>query len=74
MTDQLELSTNVELKPGDVLRLPEELVEKIGPGRWTITITPWLARSDMQTPARRHDAFLRAYAPEDEGLYDDLAG
>jgi len=22
---------------------------------------------------RRHDAFLNSYAPEDEGLYDDLA-
>ena len=71
MTDQLELSTSVELKPGEILRLPTELIEKIGPGRWTITITP---SPEITTPLRRHDAFLRACAPEDEGLYDDLAG
>lgn len=23
---------------------------------------------------RRHDAFLKGYAPDDEGLYDDLGG
>jgi hypothetical protein len=74
MIDQLGLSSSVELKPGEELRLPRELVEKVGPGRWTITITPWTSESGAPPPIRRHDAFLQSFAPEDEGLYDDLAG
>jgi hypothetical protein len=33
-----------------------------------------MAMSTSPGGVRRHDAFLAGYAPEDEGLYDDLAG
>jgi hypothetical protein len=74
MSDQFELSTSMDLKPGEEFCLPRELVEQVGPGRWTITITPCSEEPATPASTRRHDAFLRAYAPEDEGLYDDLAG
>ena len=59
----------VEVKPGEKLALPPGLAETVGPGRWVLTIRPF---TGMQ-PVRRHDAFLNGYAPEDEGLYDDIA-
>jgi hypothetical protein len=61
-----ELSFAVELEPGEKLTLPTEVVESVGAGRWILTIRPAQA-------VRRHDAFLNGYAPEDEGLYEDLA-
>jgi hypothetical protein len=66
MKDELvQLTYEIELKPGEQLRLPEALVAGIGPGRWRLTLQPIL-----QPPARSHAAFLNGYAPEDEGLYD----
>ncbi len=69
MNDQLEpLACTVELKVGEKLSLPAALVERVGPGRWMLTV------SRCPEPAtRRHDAFLNGFADEDEGLYDDLA-
>jgi hypothetical protein len=63
----LELAYTVELEPGEKLSLPPALVESVGPGRWILTIRP------CPSAVRRHDAFLNGYAPEDEGLYDDIA-
>jgi hypothetical protein len=65
-----EFACEIDLGPGEELRLPRDLVEKVGPGRWIVSV-----RSATEpTAVRRHDAFLNSYAPEDEGLYDDLAG
>lgn len=67
MKDELvHLTYEIELQPGEQLRLPEALLAGIGPGRWRLTIQPVPA-----PPIRNHAALLRGYAPEDEGLYDD---
>ncbi|MCI0377356.1 MAG: hypothetical protein L0215_07110 [Gemmataceae bacterium] len=50
--------------------MPIELVSKVDPGRWVVTVRP----EPPTHPVRRHDAFLSGYASEDEGLYDDLGG
>ncbi len=43
------------------------LMNSVEAGRWLITIE----QEATPTITRSHDAFLRGYAPEDEGLYDD---
>ena len=69
MKSQLErLIYNVELKPGEKLTLPPELIGSVGEGHWTITVQP---ANDTQQPTRDHGAFLDSYSPDDEGLYDD---
>ncbi len=62
----LQLAFEIELQDGEKFTLPSSIVERIGKGKWLITIQPKAAISD-----RAHDAFLKSYAPEDEGLYDD---
>jgi hypothetical protein len=64
------LSYEVEVQPGEKLALPPALANSVGPGRWVITVRPACVASVV----RRHSAFLNGYAPEDEGLYDDLPG
>jgi hypothetical protein len=67
MKDELvRLTCDIELQPGEQLRLPESLLAQIGPGRWRLTV-----QALQQPPVRHHAAFLNGYAPEDEGLYDD---
>jgi hypothetical protein len=66
-----DLAVTVNLQPGERLTLPADFVDKVGPGRWMITVR---CVSTSAGGVRRHDAFLAGYAPEDEGLYDDLAG
>jgi hypothetical protein len=63
----LQLAFEIELQDGEKLTLPSSIVEGIGKGKWLITIQPKTAISDH----RAHDALLKSYAPEDEGLYDD---
>lgn len=65
-----ELTYDVELRPGETLRLPPSIAERVGPGRWRITIAP-LGTEESTPSVRGHSAFLSGYAPEDEGLYDD---
>jgi hypothetical protein len=65
----VRLTYEIELLPGESLSLPEALVASVGPGRWRLTIQPVL-----QSPLRNHTAFLKSYAPEDEGLYDAYSG
>ncbi len=66
MNDKLiRLTYEIELQPGEPLRLPEALIAAIGPGRWRLTVQPV-----RRPPLRSHAAFLNSYAPEDEGLYD----
>lgn len=62
-----ELTCEVELQPGEKMTLPLSFVERIGPGRWRVTVEPL----PQNAPIRTHGAFLNAYIPEDEGLYDD---
>lgn len=66
----INLTYEIELKTGEKLTLPESIVENIGEGRWIISIQPFTEEKTTQT-IRNHDAFLKGYAPEDEGLYDD---
>lgn len=63
----LQLTYEIELQPGEKLALPTEMVERIGPGRWLVTVQP----APKGRFIRDHSAFLNSYAPEDEGLYDD---
>jgi hypothetical protein len=73
-TQVVSLSCEVELLSGETLTLPNEITDRIGMGRWLISINPVPMTQPME-PVRQHDAFLNGYAPEDEGLYDDyLAG
>jgi hypothetical protein len=63
-----EIVCTVDVKPGEKLTLPSSLVDGIGPGRWLVSVRPAECGE-----IRQHDAFLASYAPQDEGLYDDLA-
>ena len=60
------LSYEVELQPGEKLTVPAALANRVGPGRWVITICP----ANNAVPIRDHSSFLNGYAAEDEGLYD----
>lgn len=66
----VNLTYQIELGPGEKLKLPQTLVDTIGPGSWVITIRPTEPPHKTQS-SRDHSAFLNSYAPEDEGLYDD---
>ena len=73
-TQLVSLSCEVELLSGETLTLPSEITDRIGTGRWLISIIPAPIAQSIE-PVRQHDGFLHSYAPEDEGLYDDyIAG
>ena len=65
-----ELRCEIDLQPGEQLRLPPAVVDRVGPGHWLVTITP-LPPTATPGPVRDHTAFLNSYVEEDEGLYDD---
>jgi D-lyxose ketol-isomerase len=67
----VKLTYEIELEPGEALTLPPELTASVGAGCWLITIQPVSTPSFASLPTRNHNAFLRSYANEDEGLYDD---
>ena len=69
-SQQVLLTYEIDLQPGELLALPPELTASIGAGRWLVTIQP-VFPPPVPPPTRNHDAFLNSYAPEDEGLYDD---
>jgi hypothetical protein len=69
-TNLLNMTYEVELKPGEKLVLPDSLLLGVGEGRWLITIQP-IAVDDDAYSIRNHSAFLNSYVAEDEGLYDD---
>lgn len=69
MPDQAVLTCEVDVKPGQKLELPQSLLDRVGPGHWRVTIQT--AEAASSPPVRSHQAFLRSYAAEDEGLYDD---
>mgnify|MGYP003619701893 FL=1 len=66
----LNLTYEVELKPGERLILPESLIVGIGEGRWVVTIQP-VVTTEEHYVIRDHSAFLNSYVAEDDGLYDD---
>lgn len=68
-SDPFPLVYEIELQPGEKLRLPQALVDSVGAGRWVLTLQP-LGPTEP-SPLRDHRAFLNSYALEDEGLYDD---
>lgn len=68
-----DLTCTLELAPGERLTLPPDMIAKVGPGRWIVTVRPCTGPAASPS-VRRHDAFLSGYAPADEGLYDDFPG
>ena len=68
----LDLTYDIELKPGEKLTLPPSLINAVDAGHWLITIRPYPAKALPTMPIRNHSAFLNSYASEDEGLYDEL--
>lgn len=68
----LNLTCDVELKPGEKLTLPASFINAVEAGRWLITIQPYTAETIPSRSIRDHSAFLTSFAPEDEGLYDEL--
>ncbi len=47
-------------------------VEKLPPHDFA-ELASWIDQRRPAQISRNHSAFLNSYAPEDEGLYDDLA-
>jgi len=58
----------VEVGPGECLRLPDELVGQFHEGTWVLTIRAKDAEADR---VYDYEALLAGYSEEDEGLYDD---
>jgi hypothetical protein len=65
-----EVVYEVDLKPGEAFSLPADVAQILGPGHWRVSITAG-GNSHQTMAAGAYTAFLRSYAPEDEGLYDD---
>jgi len=68
-----EITYDVQLQPGEALRLPASAAGIVGPGHWQVTIKPADPES-ANGAVRDHMGLLNSYAPEDEGLYDDYPG
>jgi hypothetical protein len=68
----LNLTYEVEIKPGQKLTLPDALINAVDAGRWLITIRPYPVVTPDALTIRDHSAFLNSYTSEDEGLYDEL--
>jgi hypothetical protein len=69
---RVNLCCEIELQTGEKLALPDEIVDRIGAGRWLISIVSIVETANLPT-TRYHDAFLNSYTSEDEGLYDDYS-
>ena len=65
-SELVKLAFTVEIEEGEKLTIPDSIGLDIGKGKWLITIQP-----NSINPVRTHNAFLNAYSPEDQGLYDD---
>jgi hypothetical protein len=50
----------------------EHAVEQLPPEDFA-ELASWIDRRRGAQPLRDHSAFLNSYAPEDEGLYDNVA-
>ena len=64
----VNLTYRVTVGAGKRLKLPRDLIRCVGEGEWVVSVTP------AAEPGRYHEAFLASYGPEDDGLYDHLAG
>jgi hypothetical protein len=51
----------------------EQAVEQLPPEDFA-ALASWMDQRRGVQPARDHSAFLKSYAPEDEGLYDATTG
>jgi hypothetical protein len=69
---RVNLCCEIELQTGEKLALPDEIIDRIGAGRWLVPIVPIVDPANPST-TRYHDAFLNSYTSEDEGLYDDYS-
>jgi hypothetical protein len=49
----------------------ERAVEQLAPEDFSKFIA-WIDRKRQNVATRDHGAFLKGYAPEDEGIYDDV--
>lgn len=58
----------IEVGPGECLRLPDEVARQFEEGVWVLTVR---SKSLDLEHFRDHTAFLSGYSDEDEGLYDD---
>jgi hypothetical protein len=58
----------VEVGPGECLRLPDDLAAQFPEGTWVLTIT---AKGTGDERFYDHEALLAGYSDDDEGLYDD---
>jgi hypothetical protein len=67
----LILTYEIDIEPGASFAVPVGLTDSLTPGRWRITIQPLEPASLSFGHVQGHGAFLNAYAPEDEGWYDD---
>jgi hypothetical protein len=68
-TKLAEIIYDIHLLPGELLRLPDDAAQILGPGHWQVCIRP----KNTDTSIRDHAAFLNSYGPDDEGLYDDYS-
>lgn len=64
------ITCEINLQPGETLKLPDSIIKQIGAGKWIVTIQSKPQETEI---TRNHQAFLNGYAPEDEGLYDDYS-
>ncbi len=72
-----EITYDIELRPGEMLSLPKDAANILGPGHWLVTIKPVQQSADGThregDSTRDHTAFLNSYVTEDEGLYNDYS-
>jgi predicted transcriptional regulator len=65
------MTLTIHLSPKTEQKLREEAAAT---GQDVVALVEQAVEQKFAAETRRHDAFLRSYAPEDEGLYDDFAG
>lgn len=61
-----ELSCEIQVRPGEAISLPPEITERVGAGRWLVTITPVVQHA---TPVRVSDRSLADYELADHGIH-----
>ena len=67
----VSLTYEIDVRQGEKVEMPADLLERLGPGKWLITVRP-ANRVPSQSLLLGQSAFLNGYGPEDEGLYDDI--
>jgi hypothetical protein len=61
-------TVEIEIGPGECLRLPDDLARQFSEGTWILSIR---AKGLDAEHFRVHEGFFAGYSDEDEGLYDD---